>query len=373
MLTDEQRARIVVLTHKMSALGLSVKPMDEVTVGPVVSVYRFVPQGSTKISNVEALAQDFAAVLAVEDVVVKRVPGDIAVSLFVPNRERKFVKWLDVCTIPPNGGRPKIPLLMGIDHLGKRVLDDLTTFPHLLVAGSTGGGKSTWLNAELATLMLNYSPNEVRLALCDLKEGIEFQHFRGAPHLMYEIATSNEAAHQMLDDLIGLMENRLKMLASAGVRNIDDYNLKSGTPLSYICFCIDEFADLLRDKRKPFAEGPSSRSRENLGQIAQRKLCSLAAKARASGIHIIAATQRPSVKLVEGDIKANFLGRLTFRLPSEADSRVILGTSGAEHLLARGDMLYQNPNRSGVQRIHAPQASIQDIQAAIDYALRRQP
>ena len=370
LLTAEQNAVLTALTFKMSQLGLSVKPLPkEVSVGPVVTVYRFEPQGNTKVSHIEALSQDFAVILKAEDIVVKRLPGEAAVAVFVPNKVREEVRWFNLSTIPTNGGRPNIPLMMGIDHLGRKVIEDLTLFPHLLVAGSTGSGKSTWMNSAIATMAMNYSPKEIRLALSDTK-GVEFNMFDGLPHLAYKIATSVDATIKMFDDLIGIMENRLKMFAAQqGVRNILEYNAKSGnTRLSYICILIDELFDILSDTRRlETDEGRSPR----IGEIARGKLAKLAAKARATGIHIIAATQRPSVKIVEGDIKANFPGRLSFRLPSEADSRTVLGTSGAEHLLSRGDMLFINPNKPGLYRIHAPIARQTDIQACLDYVLQK--
>jgi S-DNA-T family DNA segregation ATPase FtsK/SpoIIIE len=354
----------------MSQLGLSVKPLPkDISVGPVVTVYRFEPQGSTKVANIEALADDFAVILKAEDIVVKRLPGEAAVAVFVPNRVREEVRWFNVSSVPTNGERPHIPLMMGIDHLGKRVIEDLTLFPHLLVAGSTGSGKSTWMNSEVATIASNYSPQEIRLALSDTK-GVEFNMFEKLPHLAYKIATSVDETVTMFDQIIKLMENRLKMFSNQqGVRNILEHNAKtSNTRLSYICLLIDELFDILSDTRRlETDEGRSPR----VGEIARGKLAKIAAKARATGIHVIAATQRPSVKIVEGDIKANFPGRLSFRLPSEADSRTVLGTHGAEHLLSRGDMLFINPNKPGIYRIHAPIARQEDIQACLDYVFQR--
>jgi S-DNA-T family DNA segregation ATPase FtsK/SpoIIIE len=369
LLTQEQNAVITALTFKMTQLGLRVKPLPkEVSVGPVVTVYRFEPQGSTKVAHIEALSQDFAVILAAEDVVVKRLPGETSVAVFVPNKERQSVQWFNVCQIPQTENRPNIPLLMGIDHLGRRVIEDLSLFPHLLVAGSTGGGKSTWMGSEIATIILNYSPQELRIALSDTK-GVEFHHFANAPHLLSPTATSVDDTIKLFDQLITMMDDRLKLFGQKGHRNIIEYNEKtSQNRLPYVCLFIDELFDILSDKRRlEVDEGRGPR----IGEVAQGKLCKLAAKARASGIHIIAATQRPSVKIIEGDIKANFPARLSFRLPSEADSRTVLGTSGAEHLLSRGDMLFINPNKPGIYRIHAPIASLSDIKACVEYALRK--
>jgi DNA segregation ATPase FtsK/SpoIIIE, S-DNA-T family len=372
-LTTEQQAVITALTLKMAQLGMSAKPLAEVSVGPVVSVYRFLPQGSTKVSNIEALAPDFAVALGVEDVFVKRMPGESAVGVFVPNKERQWVKWYNHCSI--DATKYKLPLILGINHLGKPVVEDLATLPHLLVAGSTGGGKSTLINSIIGALILNYKPTDVQLVLCDIKEGVEFTKFTGAPHLRSNIATSIDLAHIRLDELIDEMTQRLKLFANTSTHNIAEYNTKLGTHrLPYIALIIDEIADMLSDRRKIEEDEPSPDGKPRYalaGKIASGKLAKLAAKARASGIHIIVATQRPSAKLLEGDIKSNFPARLAFRLPSQTDSRVVLDTGGAEHLISQGDMLFINPNKPGLARIHAPQATAEDIKSAIEYALTR--
>jgi S-DNA-T family DNA segregation ATPase FtsK/SpoIIIE len=386
--TEEQKAVTIVLAHKIASLGLNATFVEPISVGPILSVYRFMPKGSTKVSSLEALSQDFALALGVEDVMVKRMPGEVAVGIFVPNKERKYVQWRDICGVPPN--RAIIPLVMGVDHLGNKVLEDLTLFPHLLVAGSTGGGKSTFLNSLIATWIYNNSPDDIQIILIDLKQ-VEFNHFVGARHLLFEPAYNVYQALERMQWAIDEMEGRLKKFAKCGARNILEYNnriqtstgstdtsrtrtsvaLQANAKIAYIVIVFDELASLLLDSRKE-GENEGETRGPSLGKIAQGKLSQLAEKARATGIHIIAATQRSSVKVVEGNIKANFPARLTFRLPSEADSRTILGTSGAEHLLSRGDMLFSNPNRPGLARIHAPLASIQDIKAAVEYSTRRQ-
>lgn len=366
----EQQAVVIALQHKITTLGLVAKFVEPVAVGPIVSVYKFLPQGSTRVSHIEALSEDFAVTLGVEDVFVKRMPGESAVGIFVPNRERKYVYWRDICTVRDID--LQIPMLLGIDINGKTITEDLTLMPHLLIAGSTGSGKSTLLSSLISTLILN-RPRTLFI-LSDTK-GVEFNHFSRAKQLLAPIATSVETTVERLDWLIDEMERRLKVYAERGHRNILEYNsvfsseLQAARRLPYIVIVIDELADLLDDRRKT-QENDEERS-STLGKDASRKLAKLAQKARATGIHIIASTQRPSVKLLEGDIKANFSARITFRLPSEADSRTILGQGGAEHLLSRGDMLFVNPNRPGLQRIHSPMASIADITAAVEFTSRR--
>jgi DNA segregation ATPase FtsK/SpoIIIE, S-DNA-T family len=365
--TPEQEATVIAIAHKIAQLGLTAQFVDPISVGPIVSVYRFMPTGSTRVSHLEGLSQDFAVVLGAEDIMAKRMPGEVSVGIFVPNRERQWVKWFNYCTL--DSTKYKIPLILGVDYLGKLVVEDLTSMPHLLIAGSTGGGKSTLLNSIIGGLILNYSPKDVQFVLSDTK-GVEFNHFEGAPHVFAKTATSVYTTLERFDLLIEEMEDRLKRFSKAGKRNILEYNSTVGTASSlkipYVALAIDELADLLGDRRK--SEGDSGPS---IGKIAEAKLSQLAQKARATGIHIIAATQRPSVKIIDGNIKANFPARLTFRLPSETDSRTVLGTGGAEHLLSKGDMLFTNPNKAGLQRIHAPLASVEDIQAAIEYATRR--
>jgi S-DNA-T family DNA segregation ATPase FtsK/SpoIIIE len=386
--TDEQLRVKATLAVKIAALGLNASFVDPISVGPIVSTYRFLPQGSTKVSHLEAIAQDFALALGVEDVMVKRMPGEVAVGIFVPNVTRKYVNWRDMCAQLVCDY--EIPLLLGVDHLGKTVMEDLTLMPHLLIAGSTGGGKSTLLNSLIATIMYNCSASDIQFVIVDLKQ-VEFGHFIGSKHLMFDPATSIYQALERMQYLIDEMEKRLKTFAKGGYRNILEYNnskqvssqqLHSGesysstnssrtrTSLPYIVVVFDELASLLLDSRKEGDEDSPQRG-SSLGKIAQGKLQQLAEKARATGIHIIAATQRSSVKVVEGNIKANFPARLTFRLPSQADSHTILGTGGAEHLLARGDMLFSSPNKPGLSRVHAPLASLEDLKACVEFSSRR--
>lgn len=372
MRTPEQEAVVIVISHKLTQLGLSATFVDPISVGPIVSVYRFQPQGSTKVSHLEGLSQDFAVTLGAEDVMVKRMPGESAVGIFVPNKSRQWVKWYNHCTLDPT--KYKIPLILGVDYLGKLVVEDLSLMPHLLIAGSTGSGKSTLLNSIVGGVILNYDKDDVEFVMSDTK-GVEFTQFERAANLRSRIATTVGLTIERFDELIIEMERRLATFGQTGTRNILEYNSTrqgSKARLSYVLVVIDELADLLTNRQRvPDPQDPEGERSTTLGALTSRKLASLAQKARATGIHIIASTQRPSVKLLEGDIKANFPARLAFRLPSEADSRTVLGCGGAEHLLSRGDMLFINPNRSGLQRIHAPLATLQDIQGAIEFAAQR--
>src|SRR5229473_2894180 len=219
--TEEQKAVVIVLSHKLTQLGLSATFVDPISVGPIVSVYRFQPQGSTKVSHLEGLSQDFAVTLGAEDVMVKRMPGESAVGVFVPNKTRQWVKWYNHCTL--DASRYKIPLILGIDYLGKLVVEDLTTMPHLLIAGSTGGGKSTLLNSIIGGIILNYSKDDIEFVLSDTK-GVEFTQFERADNLRSLIATSVAMTIERFDELISEMERRLRTFGQTNTRSTQKAN-----------------------------------------------------------------------------------------------------------------------------------------------------
>lgn len=368
---SESQAKVVAkLAMKMSELNITARFIPPVAEGPMISAFRFLPQAATRVSHLEALADDFAVALGTDEpVLVKRMPGESAVGIFIPRPpdERRAVPWslLDTWYAQQHHGQhgaPLIPLLLGVDWLGSPFLDDLAALPHLLVSGSTNSGKSTLLNALITTIIKNLSPRDVRLALSDTKQ-VEFTHLEGAPHLLCRTATSIYQTMEMMEHLTEEMEGRLKTISSVGARNIFEYNVLKCAPapwipMPYLVFVIDELFDLMTFKGEKRGES----------KLSQQKLALLASKARATGIHIIASTQRPSVDVVAGVIKANFPARLSFRLPSGHDSRTVLGTEGAEHLIAKGDMLYISPNRSGLQRLHAPLATLEDIKSAVKNA-----
>ena len=366
-LTKEQLEVVEKLTIKFIKLGLTVKLVKPVSVGPIVSIYRFEPSGTTKVNQMEALADDMALALGVEDVLIKRMPGETSVGVFVPNKERKLISFMDVMTHMWHDRGKGVPLALGVDHLGNFFHEDLTQLPHLLISGSTGSGKSTLLSSLVASVVYCENPNRVQFVLSDTKN-VEFGHFIGAPHLLFEPATSVYQTLERLDWCIDEMDDRLKLIGKAGFRNISEYNASltqqqdKSKLLPFIVIIIDELADLMMFKGEKRGES----------KIASDKIGTIVQKSRAAGIYFIAATQRPSVNVVAGSIKANFPARLTFRLPSEVDSRTVISTGGAEHLLSQGDMLYVSPNRPGLARLHAPFARISDIKAVVDAASRKQ-
>jgi DNA segregation ATPase FtsK/SpoIIIE, S-DNA-T family len=373
-LDPKHLAILATLQVKLQSLGVDGHFLPQVSEGPVVTLYRFVPQNATRVSLVERMAPDMAIAIGAECVQVKRLPGELAVGIYVPNKEKKFVLFRDSVGHvwdAYNNRKQRIPLLFGIDHMGSFVVEDLPLLPHLLVAGSTGSGKSTFLNSILAALIYTIPPTRLRMILSDVKQ-VEFTNFIGSPHLLYPVSTSIAETLEQMNWICDEVNNRLTCLAKAHCQNITQYNaLESFHYMPYILFVIDELAEILLDKgREENDEGkPVGPTR---GKLAEHRLGLIAQKARATGVHIIAATQRPSVKVVEGNIKANFPARLSFRLPSEADSRTILNISGAEQLLAQGDCLYASPNSPAIRRLHAPLASVDDIRAAVDVACRKQ-
>jgi len=363
-LSDEQATIVGKILSKIYELGYTCKALPNINVGPIVTVYRCLPTRRTKVSHLENLAKDFAVTLGVEDVLVKRLPGESAVAVFVPNAKRSFIdfkKTMNHAYALYNNKKAKIPLCV-VDYLGNPFYEDITTLPHLLIAGSTGSGKSTLVTSLLAQIVYVADSNDVQLVLSDTKN-VEFGRFIGAPHLLFPPATSVYQTMEHMEWLVTETNDRLKRIGEAKLRNITEYR-ETQREMSYILFVIDELADILMNRVRE-GRNPS------VGKIAESLLSTIVQKSRAAGIHVIACTQRPSVNIVAGSIKANFPARLSFRLPSGADSRTVLGIEGAEHLLSQGDMLYVSPNKSGITRLHAPFTKLEDIEACVENAVRR--
>jgi S-DNA-T family DNA segregation ATPase FtsK/SpoIIIE len=356
--TDDQFTVIATITLKLAQLGLEVSFVEPITTGPLVTTYRFAPRSAAKVSQITACAQDLALALGAEDILVRRLPGEGVIGVSVPKKDRTMVMWRDTLAKPPDD--MLLPLNFGVDSQGRLYRDDLAKCPHLLVAGTTGGGKSTCVTAMIASLMFWRTPQQVQFILSDTKN-VEFGQFISAPHMLFDPATTMYQTWERMDWLIDEMERRLKRIGAAGCRNIAEYNITGGLRpvLPYIVLVIDELADILGSSGR----GEAKIAADKLGRIVQ--------KSRAAGCHVLGATQRPSVNIVTGSIKANFPSRLTFKLPSEADSRTVIGCSGAEHLLPRGDMLYSGPASPALTRLHAAYAEIRDVEQCVAVARMR--
>lgn len=353
-LTPEQQAVITTVVVKLAQLGHEVGFSYPISTGPLITTYRFLPKAAAKVAQITSCADDLALALHVEDVLVRRLPGEGTIGISVPNATRTPVLWRNLLADRPPESDNVVPLNLGVDSEGKPFRADLTRLPHLLITGSTDGGKSTLIRSLLASLILWRDAEQVQLVLSDTKK-VEFGHFIGAPHLLFEPSRTRYDTWERMDWLIEEVDRRLRVLAAAGVTNISEYH-KHGGRLPYIVFVIDEIYHVL-------CGGERGESK-----IANNKLSRIVSESRAAGVHVIGGTQRSSVDVVSGSIKANFPARLTFRLPAAEDSRTVIGHSGAEHLLARGDMLYCSPNHPATLRLHSGYATTEDITQCVAFA-----
>ncbi len=360
---EELRAEAQVLVEKCAEFDVG-GSVVQINPGPVVTTFEFRPEAGVKYSRVTGLSDDLCLAMAAESILIERMAGKSTVGIQVPNSVRETIWLRDI--IEADGfanSKSKITMAMGKDINGRIVVADLATMPHVLIAGSTGSGKSVAINAMIMSVLFKATPEQVRLILVDPKR-VELGMYEGIPHLFTPIITEPKLAANALKNAVREMERRLKLLASRAVRNIDQYNRlfdeqptlwdEQGVeekPLPYIMIIIDELADLMiLDK---------SNVEEAITRLAQM--------ARAVGIHLILATQRPSVDVITGLIKANVPTRMSFRLATKIDSRTILDTNGAESLLGRGDMLFLPPGTSRIQRVHAPFVTEKETAAVVSF------
>lgn len=327
--------------------------------GPVVTLYEIVPAPGVKLSRIVALADNIALVLACGSVrIVAPIPGKNAVGVEVPNPRRQIVGFDELVTSPAfQEASEELPIALGKDIAGELQIVDLARTPHLLVAGATGSGKSVMVNSLICSLLFKRSPNEVRLLLVDPKI-VELKFFNDIPHLLTPVITEPKKALMAAQWCLAEMERRYSLLDSLGVRDIRGYNRKverrniATEKLPYIVFIIDEFADLM-----------ATTGKELEGIIAR-----LAAMSRAVGIHLVLATQRPSIDVITGLIKANFPSRIAFMVASKTDSRIILDQVGAENLLGKGDMLFSSawePFPKRIQAAFLSEEEVENIVAAV--------
>jgi DNA segregation ATPase FtsK/SpoIIIE, S-DNA-T family len=360
---DELKVTAQVLQAKYAEFDVRGQ-VTQINPGPVVTTFEFKPEAGIKYSRITGLSDDLCLALRAESILIERMAGKSTVGLQVPNHQRETI-WLREVVESQEflGGKSKLTLAMGKDINGRIVTADLNAMPHLLIAGSTGSGKSVAINAFIMSILYKATPEEVRLILVDPKR-LELGNYEGVPHLHTPIITEPKLASNALRNAVREMERRLKVLAEKGVRNIDQYNrlFDGGTaslfedgsdakPLPYIVIIIDELADLMMLD----------------GQNVEASITRLAQMARAVGIHLVLATQRPSVDVITGLIKANFPARMSFRVATKIDSRTILDANGAEALLGRGDMLYLPNGSARVHRVHAPFVTEKEIEAVVEF------
>ena len=348
--------------------------------GPVVTTFEFKPDAGVKYSRVTGLADDLCLAMQAESVLIERIPGKSTVGMQIPNALRDQISLRELLQSEPyTQSSSKLTLALGKTIHGEPVVADLATMPHLLIAGATGTGKSVSLNAMLTSILYRATPEEVRLILIDPKR-LELGMYADIPHLLTPVVVEPKQANNALRWAVREMEDRYKLLAAEGVRNIDQYNrnvqrqieeefadrartaeesdgedAETPTPLPYVILAIDELADLMMVASKDVEES----------------IARLAQMARAVGIHLILATQRPSVDVITGLIKANLPSRIAFRVSSKVDSRTIIDGNGAEQLLGKGDLLYLPPASSRCVRLHGPYISERETARLCSY-LRKQ-
>jgi S-DNA-T family DNA segregation ATPase FtsK/SpoIIIE len=328
--------------------------IKKVSHGPVVTLNEFEPAAGVKVSKIINLSDDIARNTSSESARIATIPGSNTVGIELPNNMRENVYLSEILTNTDFKKKEiKLPIALGKNISGKPIVGDLASMPHLLIAGTTGSGKSVCINTIILSLLYRHTPDKCKFILIDPKM-LELSTYEGIPHLLCPVITEAKKAASVLGWVVKEMESRYRLMTKEGVRNIDGYNAKHKLPMPYIVVVVDEMSDLMLVAGKEI---------ENYIQ-------KLSQMARAAGIHIIMATQRPSVDVITGTIKANFPTRISFQVTSKIDSRTILGEQGAEQLLGKGDMLYMS-SANRIVRIHAPFVSDNEIEK-INNSLRSQ-
>ena len=319
--------------------------IKKVSHGPVVTLNEFEPAAGVKVSKIINLSDDIARNTSSESARIATIPGSNTVGIELPNTLRENVYLSEILNNTDFKKKDiKLPIALGKNISGKPVVGDLASMPHLLIAGTTGSGKSVCINTIILSLLFRHTPDKCKFILIDPKM-LELSTYEGIPHLLCPVITEAKKAASVLGWVVKEMESRYRLMTKEGVRNIDGYNAKHKLPMPYIVVVVDEMSDLMLVAGKEI---------ENYIQ-------KLSQMARAAGIHIIMATQRPSVDVITGTIKANFPTRISFQVTSKIDSRTILGEQGAEQLLGKGDMLYMS-SANRIVRIHAPFVSDNEIE-----------
>ena len=328
--------------------------IKKVSHGPVVTLNEFEPAAGVKVSKIINLSDDIARNTSSESARIATIPGSNTVGIELPNNIRENVYLSEIFSNADFKKKDiKLPIALGKNISGKPIVSDLASMPHLLIAGTTGSGKSVCINTIILSLLYRHTPDKCKFILIDPKM-LELSTYEGIPHLLCPVITEAKKAASVLGWVVKEMESRYRLMTKEGVRNIDGYNAKHKLPMPYIVVVVDEMSDLMLVAGKEI---------ENYIQ-------KLSQMARAAGIHIIMATQRPSVDVITGTIKANFPTRISFQVTSKIDSRTILGEQGAEQLLGKGDMLYMS-SANRIVRIHAPFVSDNEIEK-VNNSLRTQ-
>ena len=367
-----------ILEKKLADFGVEGKVV-EVKPGPLITMYELEPAPGVKITKITNLSDDLALALRAPSIrIIAPIPGKAVIGIEIPNHEREPVHLKDVLDNDAFlESQFKLPIALGEDIVGTPVITDLTRMPHLLIAGTTGSGKSVSLNTMICSILFKAPPDDAKFLMIDPKR-LELSAYEGIPHLLHPVVVDPKKASQVLKWAVEEMERRYKIIVELGVKNIEAYNkqiekkLKDKTilpdstdgkqedkevpvKLPFIIIIIDELADLMMVAQRNVEES----------------LARLAQMARAAGIHLILATQRPSVDVITGVIKANFPTRISFQVSSKVDSRTILDQLGAENLLGFGDMLYMPPGTSKLVRIHGPYVSEKEIERIVDFVKKQ--
>ncbi|MDB9728298.1 DNA translocase FtsK [Candidatus Pelagibacter ubique] len=324
--------------------------IKKVSHGPVVTLNEFEPAAGVKVSKIINLSDDIARNTSSESARIATIPGRSTIGIELPNSSRENVYLSEILSNSDfNRKDIRLPIALGKNISGVPIVGDLASMPHLLIAGTTGSGKSVCINTIILSLLYRHTPDKCKFILIDPKM-LELSTYEGIPHLLCPVITEAKKAASVLGWVVKEMENRYRLMTKEGVRNIDGYNAKHTLAMPYIVVVVDEMSDLMLVAGKEI---------ENYIQ-------KLSQMARAAGIHIIMATQRPSVDVITGTIKANFPTRISFQVTSKIDSRTILGEQGAEQLLGKGDMLYMS-SANKIVRIHAPFVSETEIEKVNNY------
>lgn len=360
-MTPEQTQVAAALIAKFAALRISAK-LEKIEPGPIITGYYFKPNIAQPLNKILNYEEDLAMAAGQDVVTIQRIKGDVVV--FVANKDRKDVDFKtslwQLSQLVQINPAWKLPICLGVNHLGDFGCLDLTDCPHLLIAGATLSGKSTFQKAIICSLATVLEPSEMNLYLIDTKR-LELTLFKGLPHAL-DIADNIQSARQIFENVMLLTRKRYELFQNERVTNVSEYITKTRLKIPYRVVMIDELADLLT------LDGEYCKAQKELDNDCKpikKYLQELAAIARAAGTHIIAGTQRPSVKIIDGDTKANFPCRIALKMASRFDSQTILDECGAETLLGKGDMLVKRVDSSVLERYHGPHVRLDDIEQIV--------